>query len=65
MVCCGQSAVAVWLGAMSASNKLAAYPRGSATGRTSNSEYLLWSKVSHTGDMMARIGVREWSRLTT
>ena len=47
----------MWFVAMSASNKFAAYSRGSATSRTANSKYFLRREVSHRGDMMTHIGM--------
>ena len=51
-ICCGQSAVTMWVGARLASCKLTLFTRCSTTSRTTDSEYLFWAEFLFHGEIM-------------
>jgi hypothetical protein len=59
MFCCGQSAIAVGFGAISASNKFALLFWSSATSGATNSDYLCWAESrSHRKIVPQTLGTR-------
>ncbi len=63
---CNQLAVKVGLRASLAGAEFTPYTRGSATGRTTDSEYVFGNDVFfHNGKMMTQTDVQEWSILNS